>query len=374
MAFSKKLKVLLISEPGSGGVKRHILDLITNINLEKFEVGIIFSEKRVDGDYVKKLYSYKNVRIYKSKYLQRDISFKHDVLGFAEIIKVIIDFKPDVVHCHSSKAGALGRIAAKLCNVKKVFYTPHAYVFQDSSIGKLKKRIFVVIEKILSRLCTDKTINVSKGERNIAINENIDVLDKLIVINNGVNQKFINDLSLLIEFGIDSNVKLVGSIGRLDKQKNSLDFFRIAKLVICLNRNVKFVWIGNGEMLDEIVSFIKENNMDDYCYIIPFNDESEMLLGNFDVYVSTSLYEGYPYALLDANYNNIPIVASNVVGNNDVVIDGQNGFLYPVDDLSLAVNRIIDVIDGRLSYQQRELCNISQMVEKIEDLYMRDIL
>jgi len=367
MAFSKRLKILLISEPGSGGVKRHVLDLITNINLEKFEVGIIFSEKRADNDYIKKLNSNKNIRIYKSKNLQRDISLERDVLGLADIIKVIKEFKPDVVHCHSSKAGALGRIAAKLCNVKKVFYTPHAYVFQDGSMGKLKKSVFVAIEKILSRLFTDKTINVSRGERNIAISENIDELNKLIIINNGVNQKFVNDFSLLNKFGIDSNVKFVGSIGRLDKQKNPLDFFRIAKLVNCVNRNIEFIWIGNGVMFEEIISFIKENNMEGYCRIIPFNDKSEMLLGNFDVFVSTSLYEGYPYALLDANYNNIPIVASNVVGNDDVVIDGKNGFLYPVDDLSLAVNRIIDVIDGRLSYQQRELCNISQMVEKIED-------
>lgn len=140
MIYHDKIKLLIISEPGSGGVKRHVMDLLNNLNKDRFEIIYAYSKKRADKDYLSELdeLSYE-IQIKEIHHLQQTISIKNDSLAFIEIFKLINYLKPDIVHCHSSKAGVLGRIAAKLLKVPKIIYTPHAYAFQNSNLSNLKK-------------------------------------------------------------------------------------------------------------------------------------------------------------------------------------------------------------------------------------------
>lgn len=100
--------------------------------------------------------------------MKRELSIKNDILCLKEIRGILKKIRPDIVHCHSSKAGAVGRIAAKTCNIKKIFYTPHAYISQNPFISKKKGVLFLWIEKILG-IISSKNIHVSKGEELFAL-------------------------------------------------------------------------------------------------------------------------------------------------------------------------------------------------------------
>lgn len=371
MDISKcKTKVVIISEPGSGGVKRHVLDLLNNIDTDIFKVYFFYSTKRADKDYLDKINLLnKKLTALKIEALQKPISVTKDFLALVNIIKLIKNIRPDVVHCHSSKAGVLGRIAAKWCGVKKVFYTPHAYAFQNSKLSYLNRITYIFIEKYLSRFCTYKTINVSNGEKIEAINNDIDIDKKFIVIHNGVDKNLSKYNCLKTQYGFMENDFIVGCIGRLEEQKNPLLFLKIVKLVKEKGIDVKFLWIGNGELKKICENYIKQNKLNDICIILPFSSETEKLLTCFDVFISTSLYEGYPYTLLDASINNIPIIATNITGNNEIVDNEVNGFLYKNDDVKEVVKYIKNIKESRYNFRFNKIDGVSKMVKNIQMLY-----
>ena len=369
--MSKK-KVLIISEPGSGGVARHVIDLLGNLNKDKFEVYFIYSSKRADEKYLKNIACLKSeIKAFKIDEMQSKIKPYDDFISLIKILSIIKKINPDIVHCHSSKAGVLGRIAAKFVGVKKIFYTPHAYSFQNIHLSVSKKKVFIIIEKIMSKYFTDKTFNVSIGEKKIAIETLNDNEDKFVVINNGVDKKSdsFNIDELCKRYNIIRSDYIIGNISRLDEQKNPLEFFKIAQSIIYNNLNTRFVWIGNGVLYKVIKNFIEDNNMDDKCLLIPYNEQTEQLIKRFDLFLCTSLYEGYPYVLLDACVNEIPIVCSDVIGNNDIVADNVNGFLYPLGDIEQAVN-MISKTQNTLFKKYNNVKSVKEMVYEIEANYI----
>lgn len=372
MIYHDKIKLLIISEPGSGGVKRHVMDLLNNLNKDRFEIIYAYSKKRADKDYLSELdeLSYE-IQIKEIHHLQQAISIKNDSLAFIEIFKLINYLKPDIVHCHSSKAGVLGRIAAKLLKVPKIIYTPHAYAFQNSNLSNLKKRFYLLVEKILAQYCTTKTINVSYGEMKVALDNKIDKKEQFIVIHNGVDKKEAK-INQITNFKIDRQDIVVGNIARLEEQKNPLEFLEIAKSINENNKKYKFFWIGNGSLLTTCQEFIKENKLKDICYLLPFNEKNEELISAFNIFLSTSLYEGYPYVLLDANVNKIPIVASNVTGNNEIVKNNVNGFLYKSGNVSEAKNIITKYSIWCKNLNFNKLNTVKQMVENIQKIYLME--
>ena len=372
MIYHDKIKLLIISEPGSGGVKRHVMDLLNNLNKDRFEIIYAYSKKRADKDYLSELdeLSYE-IQIKEIYHLQQTISIKNDSLAFIEIFKLINYLKPDIVHCHSSKAGVLGRIAAKLLKVPKIIYTPHAYAFQNSNLSNLKKRFYLLVEKILAQYCTTKTINVSYGEMKVALDNKIDKKEQFIVIHNGVDKKEAK-INQITNFKIDRQDIVVGNIARLEEQKNPLEFLEIAKSINENNKKYKFFWIGNGSLLTTCQEFIKENKLKDICYLLPFNEKNEELISAFNIFLSTSLYEGYPYVLLDANVNKIPIVASNVTGNNEIVKNNVNGFLYKSGNVSEAKNIITKYSIWYKNLNFNKLDTVKQMVENIQKIYLME--
>lgn len=225
-----------------------------------------------------------------------------------------------------------------------------------------------MIEKFLARYCTTKTINVSYGEMKLALDNKIDKKEQFIVIHNGVDKKEAK-INQITNFKIDKQDIIVGNIARLEEQKNPLEFFKIAKSINEKDKNFKFLWIGNGSLLYKCLNFIEQNKLEDICYIFPFDEETEKLINVFNIFLSTSLYEGYPYVLLDANLNKIPIVATNVIGNSEIVKNNANGFLYEPGDILKAKNIIIKYNNWNKNLCFRDLDNIKQMVKNIQEVY-----
>ncbi len=368
-------KVVFICESLGGGVRRHLVDLLSHLNLNKYEVHVVHGSKRVDDVFLsaQKDLAENGIHFYQVKEMVREISIPNDIVAMKTIIKILKRIEPQIVHCHSSKAGAIGRIAARICGIKKVYYTPHAYIFQNPNLSTKKKFMYKGIEKLLGFLTT-KIVHVSRGEEDVALKNNVVPLNKSVVIYNGIPTPIHSHSSI-------RNSKdriVVGTIARMDYQKNPWLFIRIAEQVIEKTENVEFVYIGDGEYYKDVLDYVKNNGLDRFIKLKGFHPNPDVELMNFDIFLSTSLYEGMPYSLIEALSYKKPIVATDVVGNNEIVIDGYNGYLFNKDDAKEGAHKILDIIRktnlyGTLSENSfksyKDNFKIDKMISSIEELY-----
>lgn len=310
--MKKKKKVLHIVEAFGGGVFTVLNDLINGISND-YDIVIAYSLRPQTPMNFKEFFD-KNVKFIEVKNFTRSINLKKDIKALKEVKEIIKEEKPDIIHLHSSKAGILGRLAVN-GNKIKMFYNPHGFSFLKKDDSKLKRMIYWLIEKVtalFNRKCT--IVGCSKGEYEEAkkLNKNS------VCINNGIDiDKLKQETQNLSEKKIDYDNLKICTVGRISFQKNPKMFNEIAKNF----PNIKFTWIGDGELKDNLT----EPNIE----ITGWKTREEVLqiLNNNDIFLLTSLWEGLPISLLEAMYLKKVCIVSNVVGNRDVIVDGQNGFV-----------------------------------------------
>lgn len=351
-AAARGKKRVLIVQEAMGGCGRNVVDIVNGIDHAKFEVTVAYGTDRID-EY------YRNAIPEMEKYatlipvpeLIRDISLRDDFKAWLRIRKLIRQFKPDILHCHSSKAGIIGRAATIGNRVPKVFYTPHAYAFQAWEFSQSKKRLFILLERTFSRIFTTQTFNVSTGERDIALQHRIDKPEKLKVVYNGIpdialpsREEALRTLGLS---NLPQHAIIIGSTVRLAQQKDPMTFVRIAQTIVEHNPLAHFVCVGNGDLHDTVARFVADNGLANNVHLLGYRDDAERIVTAFDVYLLTSLYEGLPYSLVEALRAGVPIVATNVTGSNEVVQPGVNGYLFKVGDVDDGVHQVERIIDER---------------------------
>lgn len=352
--MKEKKKILYFVEAMGGGVFTYIVDLANEL-VNTYEMYIAYAiRKQTPSNYIE--YFDKRVRLIEVKNFARAIDFTKDLKAFFEIRRIVADIKPDVIHLHSSKAGAIGRMAF---NGKiPMFYTPHAYSFLMENYKPIKRTMFKVIEIICAkRNCT--TISCSVGEHQ----ETLKLTKKATYINNGIN---IEELQEIIDgIGKEQHPYTVFTLGRICYQKNPILFNSIAERL----PDVKFIWIGDGELRDEL----KSPNIE----ITGWADRATAIKHamNADVFLLTSRWEGLSISLLEAMYIKKICVASNVIGNKDVIRDGKNGFLC--SDVDSFVKRIQECRSGvgeliENAYRGiKEVYNIKVMAKQYSQKYER---
>lgn len=301
-----KKKILFVVEAMGGGVFTYIVDLANEL-VNEFDMYIAYAvRKQTPKDY--KDYFDKRIHLIKVENFGRAIVPVKDVAAFFEVRKIADAVKPDIIHLHSSKAGAIGRMAF---NGKiPMFYTPHGYSFLMRNYKPMKRMIFKGIESICAkRNCT--TISCSVGEHQ----ETLKLTKRAAYVNNGINMAELQEI-------IDKTEKTeypftVFTLGRICYQKNPALFNEIAESL----PHVRFVWIGDGELREEL----KSSNIQ----ITGWTDRATAIkyAVNADVFLLTSLWEGLPISLLEAMYMKKVCVVSDVIGNRDVIKSGENGFV-----------------------------------------------
>lgn len=376
-----KIKVLLISETMIDGVGKHLIDLIKGLDREQFDVTVIHSKDRSNLVFKEVIEAYRSItHFYEVASLTREIGFK-DLKGFVTILKIIRQIKPDVIHCHSSKAGVLGRVAGKLAGIKRIYYTPHAYAVQNGDLSKLKKWFYLKVEKILGKWFTTNTIHVSKGEADFAHKMALVAKNKSQVIYNGIELEPSYRISkevLARKMGFLETDFVIGYVARLYHQKNPQAFIKIAEAAVKLSDRVKFVLVGEGEFRNEIEDMINQADLKDRVVLVGYQMFVDDYYRLFDLYLSTAFYEGLPYTIIEAMREGLPCVVSDVIGNNELVVHGVNGYLFPVDDVQICVDLILEIMSDealqRLMGEEslrffESFFTVDQMIEGHERLY-----
>lgn len=374
-----KIKVLLIAETVMDGVGKHVDDIIEYIDKDKFDIVVAHGVDRMDYRFLSTVEKWKkDIQFVPVPYFKREISLKNDFKAFKEVNQLIKTIRPDVVHCHSSKAGVVGRVAAKLHRVKRIYYTPHAYSMQNPGNQTSKYLLYLSIERFLARFATTNTLNVSRGEKQFAIKHKLHKADHFKVIYNALSVKETEEHPQMKFDFIPKNAFVVGCIARMFGQKNPEEFLKIAREICNRRKDVFFIWVGDGDFLEQTKMQAKEMKLDRSLYFAGHQTNVYAFLERFDVFLSTSFYEGMPYTLIEAMQSQCPILASNVIGNNEAVDQGYNGYLYELGDIQDACNKLEIMLDNPTIIEKMKVASraryistftINEMITRIEAMY-----
>lgn len=305
--MGKKKKVLFIVEAMGGGVFTYIVDLANEL-VNEYEMYVAYAVRpQTPADY--KDYFDERIHLIEVKNFTRSLRATKDFKAMLEIKKIKEEINPDIIHLHSSKAGALGRV---IFNGKKtpMFYTPHAYSFLMKNHSAPKRLMFKIIETFCAKAhCT--TISCSEGEHQ----ETLKLTKRAEYVNNGINIPELQELLDKVP-AVEKKYK-VFTLGRICIQKNPELFNKVALAM----PDEKFLWIGDGDLREQLTA--------PNITITGWVDRKKALelSAQGEVFVLTSLWEGLPISLLEAMYMKKLCVVNNVIGNKDVIHTGKNGYV-----------------------------------------------
>ena len=251
----------------------------------------------------------------------REISPLKDLKAAQIIRKIIKKEKPEVIYCHSSMAGAVGRLAATglAC---KVVYNPHGWSF-DMNLSSKKKTFYRMLEKALAKI-TDTIITISAYEKNMALSNQICEEEKIQVILNGIDlEKSYAAKSSRSDFGYTEKTFIVGCCARIAEQKDPLLFAEVAGNVAQKCSEARFIWAGDGEMKEEFVSALKKYNVHEKTLITGWVDNPCEYMSLFDVSVLFSKWEGFGLCLAEYLAAGKPVVATNTGAVSEVLKDAE---------------------------------------------------
>ena len=296
--------------------------------------------------------------------MRRSILPINDIKAFFKIRKIIKEFKPDIVHTHASKSGAIGRLAASSCNVKLIVHTFHGHVFH-SYFNKTVSFLIVALERFLAKK-TNLIIAISDLQRK----ELVDVYkiapsSKVVTIPLGFNlEKYSIDqdekrMLFREKYGFEKDAIVIGIIGRIVPIKNHGMFLdAAARVKEHLGKKVRFAVVGDGESLPLVEKKCAELGLT-YSYFLDnpkantdvvvtsWEKDIDQVMAGVDIVGLTSNNEGTPVSLIEAQAANKPVVSTNVGGVEDIVTHGSNGFVTNVNDVDSFVSYINLLIESK---------------------------
>ncbi len=313
--------------------------------------------------------------------LLRRINVIKDLKAFFDIWRIINKDKPLIVHTHSSKAGLIGRLAAKLAGAPIIVHTPHGHVF-FGYFGPFKTKLFIIFEKLASRI-TDKIVALTNREKEDHILFKIAEEDKFSVIYSGIELNALKESSsgekqnLKKELGIPENSLIVGTAGRLVPVKGPEFLVKASKYIISKYPDTYFMFTGDGTLEHDLKRKALEMGISDNIIFLGWRDDLAKIISIYDIFVLPSLNEGMGRVLVEAMALGKPIVASNIGGIPDLVIHGKNGFLVPPKNPKKLAKYIQILLEDEEKRENMGLAgkkmslnfSAENMVDKIEKLY-----
>jgi glycosyltransferase involved in cell wall biosynthesis len=326
--------------------------------------------------------------------LQREINFRNDKIAYKKIKQIIADFKPDIVHTHASKAGAIGRLAASEMHVPVILHTFHGHVFH-SYFSKPKTFVYKSIERYLAKKST-KIIAISEKQKyELSEIHKITDASKIEVIPLGFDlKKFTENQTLKRKqfrqkYGLNDQHIAVGIIGRLVPIKNHALFIEAVGQITEIYENVVFFIIGGGELYQTLIETARNKNIelalpnDNYVHkkliFTSWIKNVDEVLAGLDIVTLTSLNEGTPVSLIEAQAAAKPIVSTNVGGIADIIPENTNAVLLNdvsepnqfISNLREMINRVKNnhINTKELSKYALDKFHYNRLVKDMENLY-----
>ena len=330
------IRIMHVAE-APGGVERYLVTLLTKLKQYPEFEHILVCSSAFDGNKFRGLVS----DILVVDELRNAISPVHDFRAIRAVRKHIRQYKPGIVYCHSSKAGAVGRVA-NLGTGIRCLYNAHGWAFNMRGKSRIKTEIYRQVEKLLAP-ATDRIVCISDSERRSALEHRICGENRLVVIENGIDFDEFQEVHARgrQELGIPEEAFVVGTIGRLATQKAPDIFVRMAGEVKKGAPEAFFLMVGDGQERETVLQLIHAAGLDDAFLITGWVDDPLNYLGTFDVATLLSRWEGFGLVLPEYMASGKPIVACGVDAIPDVL--GDAGICVESEDYKKAAEAVLSI-------------------------------
>lgn len=326
--------------------------------------------------------------------MKRAISPAEDRAAYLRMKALIREFRPDIVHTHAAKSGAIGRLAAKACGVPVVVHTFHGHVFH-SYFNKTKTRAFIEIEKYLARRSSGIIAISDIQKEELGSIYKICPPEKIRVIPLGLDlDRFREDqdrkrIAFRERYFIADDEIAIGIVGRIVPVKNhSLFVAAAAQLVATTSRKLRFIIVGDGDSRPQMEHELRAAGID-YAYF-PAEQRAataictswltnvDEVLAGVDMAVLTSHNEGTPVSMIEAQAAARAVISTNVGGVADIILDGQTGYVTPPGDVAAFSDAMIRLVsddalraklaaEGRIHVQDKY--SYQRLVRDMSDYY-----
>lgn len=263
--------------------------------------------------------------------------------------------KPDIVHVHTPIAAVLGRIAARLAKVPNIIYTAHGFYFHEN-MNHLVYKVVLLIEKIMAKTCTDFIFTQNKEDAKTALDNNFISQHNVISIGNGVdvlgkfNPNNVNEeeiKKLYKDLGVNEKDKIVSFVGRLVKEKGIIDLIHSYEYIL---NEVKFVIIGDVFQADrdtETIQILEKYKQNKNIIFTGNRSDIHNLLYISDVFCLPSYREGMPRSIIEAMAMKCAVVATNIRGSREEVINEKTGYLVNINSPKEIANKIDEIFNDK---------------------------
>ena len=386
--------MFVVTQGEWGGAQRYIYDLAGSPEAQNWAVDVAFGSDSENALGLKM--EALGAKIWPLKWLKRPILPIADILAIFELFWLFRQTRPNVIHLNSSKAGVLGSLAASLKYFGlltfdfRLVYTVHGWIFNEP-MNAFKKQLYLLLEKFTARF-KDKIICVSEFDRQVAIENKIAPAEKFVTIHNGIDAEAMEFLPKdearreLIKNPWDPHAPsglgmttVIGTIANFYPTKGLEYLIEAVRLLVTdYQLPVTAVIIGDGELRPQLENLISKYNLQNNVFLVGKKENGSRYLKAFNIYVCSSVKEGFPYSILEAMAAGLAVVSTKVGGIPEIIEDGKNGLLIESKNPAELAEKIKHLIDddvlAKKIAEQTKLAaenNFSQqsMIQKTFDEY-----
>jgi glycosyltransferase involved in cell wall biosynthesis len=335
----------IIARLNVGGPTSHVASLTGRLPPERFETRLFAGDVSPGEIEMSEVLVREGIEPRRVPRLGRRVRATDDLAVLLWLARELRRFQPDIVHTHTAKAGALGRLAARLVGVPRIVHTFHGHVF-DGYFSPLVTKAIVRTERALARL-TDMVITISaRQQSDIATKYRIAALDRTRVIPLGFDLRRFLEVDqhagqLRSELGLDPSTPIVSTVGRLTKIK---DHALLLRAFARLHVPSALVLVGDGEERQALEALAVELGIRTRVHFLGFRTDLERVLADSTVVALTSINEGTPVALIEALAASRPVISTDVGGVADVLRDGTYGKLVRSRDPAAFAEGLQDLL------------------------------
>lgn len=335
----------IITKLELGGAQQVALFTVSHLDPARFRPILIAGEP---GYLDQEARALSPVAFYQVPSLVRPISPFMDIRALISLARLLARLRPTIVHTHSSKAGIVGRWAARVAKVPIIVHSVHGFGFTPDQ-HPLKRRLLVGLERQTGRF-TNRFFVVSEANRRLGIRLGIFSEGQSAVLRPGIDTQLFrwvhsDSCAIRRDLGLDPRRPVVGMVAPLKPQKAPLDFVRLAARVTRERPDAQFVLVGDGELRGVVERERARLGLTEGLRLLGWRRDIPEIMRCLDVFVLTSRWEGLPRVYLEARTSGVPVVGTRVDGAPEVIDDGVNGYLCEPGDVDSMSQRLLSLLN-----------------------------
>ena len=313
--------------------------------------------------------------------LLRHVSPLHDLKALWNIKRFIQSGSYTIVHTHSSKAGILGRLAARLSKTPLIVHTVHGWSFHDY-MSPVTRWIYILLQRWIARF-SDVLVVVTERDIEKGLQVGIGRREQYRRIRSAIpldefDPRLVDRQAIRQELDLPADEVVIGNVGRFSTQKNPLDWVRVAARVGQACPQARFLLVGDGPMRTHVEQALHQAGITERTTLTGLRRDVPRMLAAMDIFLLTSLWEGLPRVIPQAMAMGLPVVANRADGVSEAIQDGSNGYLCSPGEIEQMAERCIELAHHPLTRQEMgcrgqayalQEFDLQKMITSLEALY-----